>query len=249
MILAIDTATDIASVALRAEHRIHAARSAPGARRHAAQIVPLVQQVLEQAGVRPADLTGLIVGDGPGSFTGLRIAWAVAKGLAHDHRLPIRAIQTLLGAAHLAAQAYDATREFAAADDTAAPMAACLDALRGEVFGAVYAFPPGRVETLVAPGLFTIDALRHRVPARPRLAVGDGAVRYGDAVLNWIGRPAIGLDALPPLATSLLMLAEREGAVRPIDDPATAEPIYGRPAEAQVKWEARHGRPLPHSTR
>src|SRR5439155_22498513 len=54
---------------------------------------------------------------------------------------------------------------------------------------------------------------------------------------------------LPPAATLLLALLEREGSGRTIGDPATAEPGYGRPAEAQARWEARHGRPLPDSPR
>lgn len=235
--LAIDTATDVASVAVGQGERVRASRTARGARQHAAQIVPLVDQVLRQAGARASELEGIIVGDGPGSFTGLRIAWAAAKGLAQDRDMPILAVPSLLGAAH------------AAACGEVAAVAACFDALRGQVFGAVYAFPTGRVETLVAPALCTVESLIRVSPVRPWSAVGDGAVRYGEAVMSWTGRPAIGLDAIPPIAISLLALASREGAAHRLDDPATAEPVYGRPAEAQVKWEARHGRPLPHSSR
>lgn len=237
MIIAIDTATDVASVALRTDVRVFSARSASGARQHAAQIVPLVRQVLREASLRPESLTGIVVGDGPGSFTGLRIAWAVAKGLAQGGDLPIRAVPSLLGAAH------------AGSNGGVGPVAGCFDALRGQVFGAVYAFPPGRVETLVAPGLFTLESLIAASPVRPLVAVGDGAVRYGEHVSGWTGQAGIAIDALPPIASSLLALATLEGAVRQLDDPVTAEPIYGRPAEAQVKWEARHGRPLPHTTR
>jgi tRNA A37 threonylcarbamoyladenosine modification protein TsaB len=128
-------------------------------------------------------------------------------------------------------------------------VAACFDALRGQVFGAVYAFPPDRVETLVAPGLFTIESLARATPVRPLVAVGDGAQHYADAVAAWTGRAPLGLDAVPPVASALLALAGRDGASRSLDDPAIAEPEYGRPAEAQAKWEAHHGRPLPHSSR
>ncbi|MGH7530456.1 MAG: hypothetical protein ACREMN_08765, partial [Gemmatimonadales bacterium] len=117
------------------------------------------------------------------------------------------------------------------------------------VFGAVYAFPPGRVETLVAPAVCTLAALARVAPVRPILAVGDGAVRYADDVTAWTGRPPRGLEEIPAIAASLLAVVERAGAARALEDPATAEPVYGRPAEAQVKWEARHGRSLPHSSR
>jgi len=118
--LAIDTATDIASVAVRT-----VARSARGARQHASRIVPLVAEVLAHARLSVRDLAGVIVGDGPGSFTGLRIGWAVAKGLVQERQLPLIAIPSLLAAAH------------AAGVET---VAACYDALRGQVFGGMYGF-------------------------------------------------------------------------------------------------------------
>ena len=235
--LAIDTATEIASVALGSAERVRAVRSMRGARQHAAQIVPLVDQVLILAAVRVRNLGLIIVADGPGSFTGLRIGWAAAKGLAHDVGIPLRVVPSLMGAAH------------AAARGEVGPVAACFDALRGQVFGAVYAFPPGRVETVVAPALFTVGALARVAPVRPLVAVGDGALRYAEEIVAWTGRPPAGLETLPPVAGSLLALAGREGAGRVIADPNTAEPEYGRPAEAQAKWEAHHGRPLPHSSR
>jgi tRNA threonylcarbamoyladenosine biosynthesis protein TsaB len=216
---------------------VRAALSVRGARQHAAQIVPLIQEVLTLAATRLEQIAAVVVGDGPGSFTGLRIGWAAAKGLAHERGLPIVAVPSLLGAAHAAAQG------------AVGPVAACFDALRGQVFAAMYAFPPGRVETLVAPGLFTLAALARVAPVRPLVAVGDGAQRYSDEVTSWTGRAPLALDGLPPIASSLLALAERSGASRPLDDATSAEPIYGRPAEAQAKWEAHHGRPLPHSSR
>lgn len=225
--LAIDTATDVASVALGGAERVRAAQSVRGARRQAAQIVATVRDVLDIAAARLDELAGIVVGDGPGSFTGLRIGWAAAKGLAQDRELPVHAVPSLMAAAH------------AAARGEVGPVAACFDALRGQVFGAVYAFPPGRVETLVAPALFTPEELERATPVRPIAVVADRAVAGTDIVR---------LDTLPPIAASLLVLRELDGAVRLAVDPAT-EPAYGRPAEAQAKWEAGHGRPLPHSRR
>ena len=235
--LAIDTATEIASIALGSAERVRTVRSMRGARQQAAQIVPLIDQVLTLSAVRVRNLALVIVADGPGSFTGLRIGWAAAKGLAHDAGIPLRTIPALMGAAH------------AAAAGTAGPIAACFDALRGQVFGAVYAFPPGRVQTLVAPGLFTLGELARVAPVRPLAAVGDGALKYAEEVLGWTGRAPVSLESVPPVASALLAMGECPGAGRPLNDPGTAEPEYGRPAEAQAKWEARHGRPLPNSSR
>lgn len=217
--LAIETATDLASVAVGAGDRVRAARAIAGARRHSAQLMPLVDDVLTTAGARLHEVGGIVVGDGPGSFTGLRIAWAAAKGLARDRGIRVCAVPSLMAAAHAAARG-----------DTG-PVAVQFDALRGQVFGAVYAFPAsGRVETLVSPGLFGLGTIEQASTVRPIAVVADRV-----------------LNAVPLLAVSLLALVEREGAARPVDD--AGEPAYGRPAEAQAKWEARHGRTLPHSSR
>jgi len=64
----------------------------------------------------------------------------------------------------------------------------------------------------------------------------------------WTGRAPLGLEELPPIAGSLLALLAYDGA-RVALDRLLAEPTYGRPAEAQVKWESRHGRPLPNPPR
>ena len=239
MRLAIDTATDIASVAIggaRGGHR-KAGRSIRGARQHAAQLLTLIQQVLADAGARLEDITEIIVGDGPGSFTGLRIGWAAAKGLAHERELPLVAVPSLLGAVR-AASAFE--RE-------SRPIAACFDALRGQVFGAVYTIHRDGVEALVRPGLFTLAELAQATALRPVLAVGDGAERFRAEIEAWTGKPPVPLDAVPPVARSLLWLADHEEARRPIA--GVDEPVYGRPAEAVVKWEKSHGRPLPHSSR
>jgi tRNA threonylcarbamoyladenosine biosynthesis protein TsaB len=238
--LALDTATDLASVAAGEPPGTLAAALVRGGRRQAAQIVPLVDQVLGTIGIRPGGLAGIVVGDGPGSFTGLRIGWAAARGLAQETGFPLRAIPSLLGAAAAAAQVLGAV-----------PIAACFDALRGQVYGAMYVVRAGggAVETLVPPSVVTVDELASRAPARPRLVVGDGAMRYAAAVSRWSGSDPVPLEQLAPVAGMLLALVEREGVARTVDDPANAEPVYGRPAEAQAKWEARHGTPLPNPSR
>ena len=236
--LALDTATDIASVAVGQPPAAQSGAHVRGARRHAAEIIRLVDFVTSRLGIGPKDLAGIVVGDGPGSFTGLRIGWAAAKGLAHEAGLELRAIPSLMAAAAGAALKLGAE-----------PVAACFDALRGQVYGAVYVFHPDRVETVVAPAVLTVAELARVAPVEPRVVVGDGAMRYAEEVAHWIGAAPVPLESLPPGATMLLALLERGGTGRAIEDPVTAEPVYGRPAEAQARWEARHGRPLPDSPR
>ena len=235
--LALDTATDIASVAVGRAPEVAAGAHVTGARRHAAEMLRLVDFALRKAGAVVADLDGIVLGDGPGSFTGLRIGWSAAKGLAQVSGLDLVRIPSLLAWAAAAAEQLGS-----------APIAACFDALRGQVYGAVYRIHDERVETLLEPTLGTIPELARALPEKPVLVVGDGAVRYANASLDWSGSAPVGLESLAPSAPFLLALLGREGAGQLVDDPLTAEPVYGRPAEAQARWEAAHGRPLPNTS-
>ena len=236
--LALDTATELASVAVGVPPAAESVAVIAGARVHAAGLIELVDRCLAPLGLRPADLAGLVVGDGPGSFTGLRIGWAAAKGLAQERSMPVQVVPSLLAAAAGAAAVLGA-----------APVAVCFDALRGQVFGAVYVVHANRVETLVPPAVCTLAELAARAPVRPRAVVGDGAVKYAAEVEAWSGAAPLQSSVLRPTAASLLALCGRSGAGRLLDDIATAEPEYGRPAEAQARWEARHGRTLPDPSR
>jgi len=236
--LGIDTATDRATVALGDASAVWEHAVLDGARRQAGGLLPLVDGVLRRAGVRIADLAAIVVGDGPGSFTGLRVGWALARGLAHERGIPLHAVPSLMAHARSAA--------LGAGVGTRA-VAACFDALRGQVFAGVYRFDGDRVVTLLAPDVLTVADLVRRSPEPPALATGDGAARYADEIARWTGAAPVALgDSAPPAAWSLIALGAE---ARALTDPATAEPVYGRPAEAQAKWEARHGRPLPHPPR
>jgi tRNA threonylcarbamoyladenosine biosynthesis protein TsaB len=112
LILAFDTATDIATSALVADGAtLGERRSRPQA------LLADLDALLTEAGFVPADVTGLVVGTGPGSFTGTRIGLAVARGLALSLDLPVAGVSTLAA--------------LAAADPRAFPV---VDARRGEVF-------------------------------------------------------------------------------------------------------------------
>src|SRR3989449_4409988 len=197
---------------------------ARGARRHATEIVRLVDFALAGLGIRPADLSGIVLGDGPGSFTGLRIGWAAAKGLAQEAGVDLVAVPSLMAAAGGAAVKLGPV-----------PIAACFDALRGQGDGAIYGVHPGPVETLVPPAVLTVPELAPVATVRPQLVVGDGAMLYADVVRAWSGADPVPLAALPPAASVMLSLFTREGATRVIADPVTAEPVYGRPARSEER--------------
>lgn len=233
--LALDTATDLATVAV-GEGGVLIAEVAVGPRRHAGAVLPGIAEVLRLAGAELADVSRILLADGPGSFTGLRIGAATMQGLRRARPgIAVAVTPSLLSAAWTGAQLAEG------------PVAALYDALRGQVFAGVYRFVGARVEVVAPPTLTTVEALARDCPAAPALAVGDGAAAHADAIRSWTGRAPVAPPAGAPRAASLLVLAGLAGALRPVDEPAAFEPDYGRPAEAQARWERVHGRALPDS--
>jgi len=92
--LGIDTATDRLAIGLADDEKIILEDSLDSEREHATRIMGLIDAVLERSEVTPDDLTGIAVADGPGSFTGLRIGMAVAKGMARALEIPIAGVSS-----------------------------------------------------------------------------------------------------------------------------------------------------------
>lgn len=130
-LLALDTATEFCSVAYTDGQRL-ISRGKEAPRQHAALILPFVQEVLDEAGVALQDLDGLIIGRGPGSFTGVRIAASIGQGLAFSQQLQV------VGVSSLQAMAQRAHRLL-----QAECVAAAIDARMGEVYWGTYQLQSG----------------------------------------------------------------------------------------------------------
>lgn len=231
--LALDTATDRASVALGSSGGDAVEESLSGARRHAAALVPMIDRLLARRGVGLDALRGIALSDGPGSFTGLRVGVATAKALARARRLEVRVAPSLMVRAAFPAQ-------------WGTTVLAVANALRGELYAAAYRFEPARVVTLLAPSVWRVDSLVAQAP-RPDHIIGDGPPDALRMLSAWAERDVIGGDDGLPRAAQLLDLLSRPGGARPVRNLDLWEPEYGRPAEAQARWELAHGRPLPDS--
>jgi len=96
--LALDTSTDTAYVALKHQGQIYQ-RQVQGVATHAQSILPMIDDLLQEAKLELNHVKGIIVGRGPGSFTGLRVACAVAKGLALVHQIPIYPVSSMMAMA------------------------------------------------------------------------------------------------------------------------------------------------------
>jgi tRNA threonylcarbamoyladenosine biosynthesis protein TsaB len=234
MWLALDTATDQASVAVGAPgSEASYEENIPGARRQAAALLPTIQLLLHRAGATLDQVQGIVLSDGPGSFTGLRVGAAVAKALVQARGLPLWTAPSLLVRAAGAAQ-----------PDML--VVAIANALRGEVYSAGYRFLPDGIRTELIPGVRRpADLLESHL--RPDAVVGEAPGEVLAALQDWAGRPIVGPPESSPRASRLLSLVGIEGGARQVDAVREWEPVYGRPAEAQARWERAHGRPLSDS--
>lgn len=128
MLLAIDTATQILSIALHDGQALRAEWSLAAGRQHSALLAPMIEQLLRQAGAGAADLQALAVAVGPGSYTGVRIGVALAKGMAAVNDLPLVPLTTL----EIVLEAHNASRY-------ERPLIATAPAGRSRVIWAKYA--------------------------------------------------------------------------------------------------------------
>jgi tRNA threonylcarbamoyladenosine biosynthesis protein TsaB len=209
--VAIETATPAGSVAVARGERVLAEVDLGDQRRHAESVLPALEAVLSRAGLGRGDIEEVVVGAGPGSFTGVRVAAATAKGLVAALAVPLVAYPSLLA--------------LAAAVPSDQPVCALFDARRGEVYAGAWHVTADRIHTLLAPMVGplveVVDASRSW--SRPPLFAGDGAGDLASA------------DCLPtyPRASTLLWLAahHREGAE--VEDVAAWEPLYVRGSSAE----------------
>lgn len=213
MLAAFDTATASASLALHDGHRVRVEHTWESPRRHTVELVPRLVTALEQVGMSISQLSGVAVTCGPGSFTGLRVGLAVAKGLALAHNLPLIGVPTLDVLA--AAQGEDER-----------PLCAVLQAGRGRICVATYSWLDGQWQVQEGPRLTTWPALWGET-AGPTLFCGEIDAQGAD-VLAALGVRAIVLPAASRLrrAGYLAEIGWRRLKRGATDDPATLVPIY-----------------------
>ena len=232
-LLALDTATDRLAAGALTPAGVWCHHGVGGAEA-SSQLIPALLGLLSQAGLPASALQAIAFGQGPGAFTGLRTACAVAQGLAFGLDVPVLAIDSLL------IQAEDARLQAmaAAAVSGATPAAdwwVVMDARMQEVYAAHYQFDGRTWQVLVAPQLWTLAALAARWQASPPQQVAGNACSAFAAQLPW--GSATCWPHCANRAGALLRLAEaawHSGAAIPADQ---ALPLYLRDKVAQTTAE------------
>ena len=222
--IALDGSTYQGSVALLHDSDVVAERTLGGEHRETSRagrgdkLMPAIAECLKEAGIERGAIARIVCGAGPGSFTSLRVAGSVAKGLAVGYGVDLYAVSSLV-----------LTVTGARPTLPAGEYLSVLDAMRGEYFAARITLrsdqTPVQTEPTRLVGAEELVELAGREP--PVRVVGPGQR----------------LD-LYPHARGIAPLLESVVERGPVDL-ASWEPNYGRLAEAQVRWEAAHGRPLP----
>ena len=214
MLLALDTATQRIGIALHDGHSILSECTWVGSRRQSVELAPEVALTLRRAGITPRALSGVAVAIGPGSFTGLRIGVALAKGLSLAHNLP------LVGVPTLDILAWGQPRR----DE---PMLAILHAGRGRIAGVWYKWKASGWQATTEPEVMTWSELRDRLES-PTYVCGE---------LDEDGREALANHARAKLAPPALCV-RRPGVLAEIAwhkirlgwdvHPAQVVPVYLR---------------------
>ncbi|MGH2398477.1 MAG: tRNA (adenosine(37)-N6)-threonylcarbamoyltransferase complex dimerization subunit type 1 TsaB [bacterium] len=215
-ILAIETATAVASVALLEGDRLVREIMESVPRRHLEWLAPSIARILHDAGSRPADVEGVAVSTGPGSFSGLRIGVATAAAWARVRNVPVVACSTL--------------ETLAEGLDARGLLCPVLDARRGEVAGALFE-RNGTLLRLLDDSVGPVQELLARLP-RDRAVVfaGDAIAHHGEA-LRGHPQPVFAPAAQwIPRASMTGRLAWRRLSGGHHDDPYRLKPRYARGA-------------------
>ncbi|GAA3530204.1 tRNA (adenosine(37)-N6)-threonylcarbamoyltransferase complex dimerization subunit type 1 TsaB [Zobellella aerophila] len=224
-LLAIDTATEACSAALWVDGEL-SCRYQVAPRGHTDLILPMVDELLAEAGVQLSQLDGLAFGRGPGSFTGVRITIGIAQGLAFGADLP------LYGVSNLQALAQGTHRVTACARALA-----CIDARMGEIYVGGYTLEQGvmtltEAEQVINPAEYLVATMAPRW----QQGAGSGFVSYPQLA----GRVDTVCEAVPfPEARDLLPQALRDHAAGLGVTATEAQPVYLRD---KVTWKKLPGR-------
>lgn len=215
--LVIDASTYVGTVAVLRDGQLVSDGSAAMRGRDAEALMPAVADCLSRARTEPAKLSRVVCGSGPGSFTSLRIAASIAKGIAAGASCPLFGVSSLA---------------LLAVGDGEQPgnYLAVLDALRGEAYVGGYSVAAnGKVAMILGERLVSQAEV-------DEIAASLGAVTVGHAQT---------IERAPSARAARLLesILVESGAVNLAD----WEPRYGRKAEAQMRWEAAHQKPLPVS--
>lgn len=229
LILAVDSATPVAGVALVNEEKVIVEHFSNYKRFHSENLLPIIDKCLAECSCRLQDLTAIAVTTGPGSFTGIRIGLATVKGLSLGSGIPLVGISTL-----------DALAGNIVGSDYLA--CAVLNARKNEVYAAFYDVKGNSPQLVWGPAAAKPEVVADQAlllaQDRPGVIIlGDGYWAYRETFQLQLGdrMRAAPSHLLLPRAASVGILARRKVGAREFEDPHGIRPCYIRLSEAEYQ--------------
>jgi len=216
ILLHIETATDVCSVALSRGAEIIGLKEEAGGNNHAKNLLPFVDEVLKQSGVRMSEINGVAVSIGPGSYTGLRIGVSTAKGIAYTAGIPVMAISTLESIAQGAKTLW---AENASEPVQIVPM---IDARRMEVFTTRFTFDMQPLEEVSAK-IVDENTFAELLSEQKVLFCGNGMPKCRELLSTF---PSACFINAPVSAKNMLPTALKKWQNKDFENVAYFEPFY-----------------------
>ncbi len=223
-ILAMDTSSAIATVAVGDENRILGEYTVAGERAHSQIIMPMLEELLSRCNISINDIDVFAVALGPGSFTGLRIGIAAIKTFAKALNKKIIGVSSL----------DEVAANFTLTDKFICPI---FDARRSDVYNAVYK----NGEKIVADRIISIETVLLEMADKEVIFAGDAAIKYKERISSannpkWQIAP---FHLSMQSASSLIYIAQKRAENGDYDDDVL--PIYIRPSQAEREYMEIHG--------
>jgi tRNA threonylcarbamoyladenosine biosynthesis protein TsaB len=219
VILNLETATPLCSVALAIDGRLIAQRETQEEKSHAARLTVYIGEILKEQGLQFKDLHAVAIGKGPGSYTGLRIGVSTAKGLCYGAGIPLIAVGTLR---IMANYAKEICREKSFPLDENILLCPMIDARRMEVFSCLYKVSGEEKEPITAKIIDTVTYAGYLQTSKIYF-FGSGM----DKCREVLSHPnAYFLDEILPHAASLAVMSEEKYQEKKFENLAYFEPFY-----------------------
>ena len=222
-IIAFETSAKAVSVALLTDGALTAEYFQNSGQTHSRTLMKLAKDMLDNCDLSPADLDYAAWANGPGSFTGVRIGAAAAKGLCWGLELPALPVSTLEAMAWTAA-------------DRDGPVCCCMDARRGQIYNALFRCRNGQPERITPDRAIVLEELAPELAALegPIYLVGDGAKLAYDALYPQLPALRLSSEHLRQQRASGVALAARAAVLLGrTADPALSVPNYLRLSQAE----------------
>lgn len=233
-ILSIDTTSMLGSVALSDGRKLVAEKQQRDPKTYSTVLMPVIADLLSEARWDKKSIEAIAVAVGPGSFTGLRIGLAAAKGLSLGLGVPV------IGVSSLRSLALNGD----GISDTVAPL---IDARRGEMYIACFKFSEGGMTVVIDECVLPPEDVvrRLRSVGKNIALVGDGVLAYRDFLMSKMGGDIIipEEESILPRAHNLALLAMERLERGERDDLAALAPNYIRHSDAEIGF---YGHPLPN---